>query len=271
MGFLAKATTIAGKGTVLVADPDTAPPANYETLDPTKDLSTTAPGWTALGHTSRDNNVSMAKDGGDASTAGSWWTEDLRSDRAATSWSMTVNSIQVDGTTMGLAFGGGTLDTASGSYDVGDIVPQNKAVFVLIVDKNGGRMALYVPNTSVAIGDAPEFPTDSFFEIQLSFSITASAVTGKKFRWFHPALKVVAPTVTAATPPNATVGQTITITGTGFTDVTDVTIGGVSATSFTVVSPTSITAVMPAGAAGSAPVKVTNGAGTSAGFAYTRG
>lgn len=271
MGFLANATTIPGKGTVLVADPDTAPPADYLTLDPTGDLSVSAPGWVAVGHTSRDNNVSMSKDGGDATARGSWWTEDLRSDRAATTWSMTANSIQVDAVTMGLAFGGGTLNTAQGFYDVGDIVPQKKAVFVLIVDSGGSRMALYVPSTSVAIGDAPEFPTDSFFEIQLAFAIQSSAATGKKFRWYHPALKMVAPAITDATPPTATTGSTLTITGTGFTGTTQVTIGGTPATSFAVVSDTEITAIMPAGAAGSSPIKVTNGVGTSNSFAYSRG
>ena len=63
MGFNANATTIPGKGTVLVAPPDTAAPTDYETLDPT---GTLPGGWEALGHTSRDNNVSLSKSGGDA-------------------------------------------------------------------------------------------------------------------------------------------------------------------------------------------------------------
>lgn len=194
MGFNSNATTIPGKGTVLVADPDTAPPADYLTLDPTAtDVATGevtgAAGWEALGHTSRDNNVALAKDGGDVTSSGSWWDEVLRSVRAATNWTVTINSIQIDATTLGLAFGGGTLDTVAGSYDVGDIVPQNKALFILIVDNGGNRLGLYIPNTSVSIGDAPEFAIDAFFEIQLNAAIQNSATTGKKFRWYHPALK----------------------------------------------------------------------------------
>lgn len=191
MGFNSAATVIPGKGTVLVADPDTAAPTNYETLDPTAKPIVGADGWETLGHTSRENNVSLSKDGGDVTSLGSWWEEVLRSNRAATNWTATVNSIQVDATTLGLAFGGGTLDTVAGSYDVGDIVPQNKALFILIVDGGGNRLGLYIPNTSVSIGDAPEFALDAFFEIQLSAAIQNSATTGKKFRWYHPSLKAV--------------------------------------------------------------------------------
>jgi hypothetical protein len=194
MAFNAAATTIPGKGTVLVAAPDTAPPTDFLTLDPTSGGAAGpivgATGWSSFGHTSRDNNVTLSKDGGDVTSVGSWWDEVIRSTRAATNWTATINSIQIDAQTLGLAFGGGTLDTVKGSYAVGDIVPQNKALFILVVDNTGQRLGLYIPNTSVSIGDAPEFSIDAFFEIQISAAIANSATTGKKFTWFHPALKV---------------------------------------------------------------------------------
>jgi hypothetical protein len=274
MGFNKGATIIPGKGTVLVAAPDTAIPSNWATIDPTSPAQLAASGgWDALGHTSRENNVGLSKDGGDATPVGSWWDENLDTQRTGTNWTVTVNSIQVDSTTLGLAFGGGTLDTVVGSYDVGDIVAQDKALLI-IVQGATSRMALYIPNTSVSIGDAPEFPTDAFFEIQLSAAIKNSISTGKKFRWLHPALKAPAtgaPTVTAASPASAAVDTNITITGTNFVDVSRVTIGGTNAKMFVVNSPTSILATMPAGTAGSAPIVVTTVVGATAGFAYTRG
>lgn len=274
MPFNKAATIIPGKGTVLYANPDTAVPSNWATIDPTNTAQMAASGgWTALGHTSRENNVTMSKDGGDPTTLGSWWDASLDTQREDTSWSVTLNSLQVDAQTMGLAFGGGVLDTVGGTYDVGDITPVNVALLILIQSANT-RMALYIPNTNMQIGDAPEFPTDNFFEIQLSAAIQNSSATGKKFRWLHPALKasaVGAPTVTAATPASATATTNITITGTNFVDVTNVTIGGTAATMFKVLSATSILATMPAGTAGSAPIVVTTLTGSSAGFAYTRG
>ncbi|MBI5770412.1 MAG: immunoglobulin domain-containing protein [Verrucomicrobia bacterium] len=58
-------------------------------------------------------------------------------------------------------------------------------------------------------------------------------------------------TIASVTPAFARPGDTVTITGTNFTDVTAVRFGGVSGISatFTVVSPTSITATVPANAA----------------------
>jgi hypothetical protein len=274
MAFNKGAAIIPGKGTVLVAAPDTAPPSNWATIDPTSSAQMAASGgWDALGHTSRENNVALSKDGGEATPVGSWWDENLDTQRTGTNWNVTVNSIQIDSTTLGLAFGGGVLDTTAGSYDVGDIVAQDKALFIIIQGLTT-RMGLYIPNTSVSIGDAPEFPTDAFFEIQLSAAIKNSTSTGKKFRWYHPALKnpaTGAPTVSAVSPASAVANANITITGTNFVDVTRVTVGGTNVQMFVVTSPTSILATMPAGTAGSAPVQVTTVVGASNAFAYTRG
>ncbi len=80
-----------------------------------------------------------------------------------------------------------------------------------------------------------------------------------------PAVKAqYCPTVTSFSPRRAQVGQTVTINGSGFTDVVGVAFNGTAATSFTVVSPTKITAVVPAGATtGSVTVEKARGTGTS--------
>ncbi|MFF4278918.1 IPT/TIG domain-containing protein [Streptomyces kronopolitis] len=63
-------------------------------------------------------------------------------------------------------------------------------------------------------------------------------------------------------------GNTISIFGSNFTGATNVTFGGVPATSFVVVSPQEIQAVAPGGT-GSAPVQVTTPGGTTPGLPYT--
>jgi hypothetical protein len=72
---------------------------------------------------------------------------------------------------------------------------------------------------------------------------------------------IVSPTITDITPNRGEFRTTVTITGTGFTGVTEVTFNGVSAT-FTVVSDTEITAKVPSGA-GTGPITVTNASGTA--------
>jgi len=58
-------------------------------------------------------------------------------------------------------------------------------------------------------------------------------------------------------------GSPVTITGTGFTEITAVTFGGVPAASFSVRSATSIRAVVPAGLPGTVDLQVVNPAGVS--------
>ncbi|WP_156516411.1 beta strand repeat-containing protein [Nocardia arizonensis] len=79
------------------------------------------------------------------------------------------------------------------------------------------------------------------------------------------------PTLTALTPNQGPItgGNTVTLTGTGFTRVTTVSFGGILASSFTVVSDTQVTAIAPAGGLGSVGVTVTSPGGTSNGILYS--
>lgn len=89
----------------------------------------------------------------------------------------------------------------------------------------------------------------------------------------NPIAGATVPVITSVTPSGAGAAAAIAIQGsnfTGTTGATHVTIGGVNATSYTVISDSLVIAVMPAGSAGSAPVIVTNVAGASASFPYTR-
>ncbi|WP_324199149.1 IPT/TIG domain-containing protein [Nocardia amamiensis] len=82
---------------------------------------------------------------------------------------------------------------------------------------------------------------------------------------------VAAPTLTSVVPNSGPVagGNTVTLTGTGFTGASAVKFGATPAASFTVISGTQITAVVPAGTAGQATVTVTTAGGTSNGVVYT--
>ncbi|MBK6725360.1 MAG: VCBS repeat-containing protein [Acidobacteria bacterium] len=75
-----------------------------------------------------------------------------------------------------------------------------------------------------------------------------------------------APTVTSVNPTSGSVigGNSVTITGTGFTGVTGVTFGGAACTSVNFVSDTEINCTAPAHAAGAVSVLVTTPGGTNA-------
>jgi hypothetical protein len=78
----------------------------------------------------------------------------------------------------------------------------------------------------------------------------------------------LAPTITSFAPTSAATGAVITITGTNFTDATNVSFGGQLASSFTVVSPTTITAIVGLGASGVVSVTVPGGTASVSGFTY---
>lgn len=87
----------------------------------------------------------------------------------------------------------------------------------------------------------------------------------------NPLAVAAVPAIDSATPTGQTAGKAVLIKGDGFTGATAVTFGGTAATSYTVDSDGELTAVLPAGAAGSAPIVVTNATGASAALPYTRG
>jgi hypothetical protein len=72
----------------------------------------------------------------------------------------------------------------------------------------------------------------------------------------------VTPTLQTFKPPSGPVGTAVTITGTGLTQTTAVTFGGVKATSFKVNADTQVTATVPSGAK-SGKISVTTNGGTA--------
>jgi len=76
------------------------------------------------------------------------------------------------------------------------------------------------------------------------------------------------PHITSFSPAEETEGGTVTITGTGFVDITEVRFGDDTAKSFTVVSPTTITAVVNKGATGEVSVKGSKGRAKAPGFTF---
>jgi alpha-tubulin suppressor-like RCC1 family protein len=83
--------------------------------------------------------------------------------------------------------------------------------------------------------------------------------------YFRPTTNPVAPSITGLTPATGrtTGGNTVMISGNGFSNSTAVTFGTIPATSFTIDSPTQITAIAPPAVAGEVTVAVTSLGGSS--------
>jgi uncharacterized repeat protein (TIGR03803 family) len=115
-------------------------------------------------------------------------------------------------------------------------------------------------------GVSATFTVDSEYELTATVPSTAttgpvSVVTPTGTLIALSSFKVT-PTVGSFTPTSGDVGTTVTITGTGLTGATKVTIGGKSA-AFTVNSSTQITATVPTGAVTGKEISVTTAGGTA--------
>ena len=83
-----------------------------------------------------------------------------------------------------------------------------------------------------------------------------------------PGFTYLSPIINSFYPAIASVGTTVTITGTGFTGTTSVSFGGVAASSFTVVSSSVITAVVGTGVSGNVSVSNSWGTASLSGFTF---
>ncbi len=166
---------IPARGLVYKGDVDATPPAASALSTLSDTVVPTGPGnWACLGHTSRDNLPAYNKDGGDITTTGSWFIDAIDSTQDPITWSLTINALQSDPTTLGLAFPGGVLSATNGTYDIGTVSQAPCSLLVLLI---GGtkRRAFYHPNTLTSLGDAPEIAVDAYFELQLQASLLSSA------------------------------------------------------------------------------------------------
>jgi hypothetical protein len=266
---------IPGHGTVFHAPKDTACPAN-----PLSAFTLTgAPpaGWTNVGHTSKANTVAFSKEGGEPEKLDTFLADGVRTVYSSLNWGVTVPALQFDEDVLDLAFNG-DFDPATGGYIVpGSVVPVEAALFVYFKDTTGA-LGFWIPNTVVTLGEAPGTDPAAFTELPLNVSIQ-SADTGVipevngvpgLFEIFKTGLSQSVPIISTVLPSGAAAGELVTITGSGFTGATSVTVGGTEVADFPVINDGYIVASLPAGAAGSAPVIVTNAQGASTAKAYTR-
>ncbi|WP_243063186.1 IPT/TIG domain-containing protein [Humibacter sp. RRB41] len=271
-------TIVPGHGTFFTADIGATFPENPLTAFT---LTGTPPtGWVNVGHTSKDNTAAFTRDGGDKNSLDSWLQDGVVVTYDAVTWSLQVNSLQLDQTNLDLAFDGET-DTDGGYIVPASSTGIDKQAFLLGTDGTGS-LGFWMPNTNVTLGDDPSIDPTKFFELPLGVSILSAdpevlAVSDGRaaiMKIFKTGNVPAIPVITSATPTAATAGSMLEIVGTGFTGTvptTGVKIGGSNATSFIVIDDSHIVAIVPAGSAGSAPIVVTNAAGASASFPYTRG
>lgn len=177
------------------------------------------------------------------------------------------------------AFYGATVDTDDGGILIIPSATGGRKVWVFDEVDGDDYIRTVVPDGEITeIGDQVVANGEPIgYEMTLtgypSSTIADDDDNPASAKKFYSALATTASvaTISSVLPSAAAATEMVTITGGGFTGVTDVKFGSTSATDFVVVSTGVIVASMPAGSAGAANVTVVNGAGASSAFDYTRG
>lgn len=166
------AVYIPGTGHLYIAPAETARPLN---------LTAPATPWEELGHTSRDDGLTITRDGGDSEVIGTWQNPSLRERRDPTSFALTAVLQQVDNTTLGLYFGGGD-DTVAGEYGISVAGgTTSKALYVRIVDGTN-EVSVYIPKVSISSEDDIEMDVEGF--VSLPIRATVLGVSGQNLMTF---------------------------------------------------------------------------------------
>lgn len=166
------AVYIPGTGKVYTAPSGTAKPA---------DLKAPASPWSELGHTSREDGLTITRDGGDSEVIGTWQNPSLRERRDPTSFAIVMFLQQIDNASLQMYFGGG--DTSEdGEFGVATVGETTElAAYIRIIDGTN-EIGLHVPKVSIAADDDIELDVEGFMSMPVR--MTVLGITGDNLMTF---------------------------------------------------------------------------------------
>lgn len=166
------AVYIPGTGRVYVAPGETVRPV---------DLTAPTTPWEELGHTSREDGMTITRDGGDSEVIGTWQNPSLRERRDPTTFAITMFLQQIDNNALAMYFGGGD-ESVEGEFGVNVVGgTTERALYVRIID-GANEVGLYVPKVSIAAEDDVEVDVEGF--LSLPIRCTVLGVTGENLMTF---------------------------------------------------------------------------------------
>ncbi len=173
------AVMVPGKGYYYIAPPGTPVPT---------DIAAPAAPWVNVGHTSRDEPLTISREGGDRETLGSWQNEALRERIEPTTYQLAFRLLQYDELAHRLYYGGGSIG-ASGRFEVPKTpVPQEHALFVVIVD-GANSWDRHFPKASVLGSDDEEHDVEQLSGMPVAATILGDSELAYLFTVDGPALE----------------------------------------------------------------------------------
>lgn len=146
MAIKDNATLVVKTGRFYVAEPGTAAPS---------DLSAVPETWEEMGHTSLEDILSWATEGGDTTTLGSLQSPSLRTSTSSRTESFTTTLLQWDEGTLPFYFGSNMQLIPGSEIFMGVMsnpTPVKKAMLIVFEDGQN-KFAVYAPSAEIGRGD----------------------------------------------------------------------------------------------------------------------
>lgn len=165
----------AGRGICFISEAESAEPFEVASINPA-DPSTWPTGWVTPGLTSKDNKLSLSKDGGETETYDAWEMDAVDFDTSPATTGFTIKTLEQNKETWNLLHAGGSYIEALKAYGYTDTQAVTKSVQIVFCggSKRGG---IYWNQVSLTEGDAMEVG-DGLIEQTLAGTVIAPK-TGK--------------------------------------------------------------------------------------------
>ena len=192
MAYINDAALIVANADFYLAPVGTAAPS---------DLDAVPEDWKVLGHTSPEDILSWASEGGEATTIGSLQNPSLRTVYSARTETFSTTLLQWDEVSLKLYFGSNMEEIAGNALFKG--VPSRpaatKSALLVIVKDGDNRFGIYVPSAEILRGDDVAFDDTENFA-GLPISVTPINYNGNSWAY------AVTPLAGAVTPPDEGAG-----------------------------------------------------------------
>ncbi|MFW0183770.1 hypothetical protein ACN082_09765 [Rothia sp. CCM 9417] len=159
-----------GRGIIFISNDPSAEPFDPKSINPA-DAATYPSGWTTPGLTSKDNKLSLEKEGGETESYHAWELDAVDSEMASAAESFTIKTLEQNKSVWELLHAGGDWDDELKAYQYTDTHTVVRSVQVVFVagNKRGG---VYWNQVAMSEGDPMELG-DGLVEQSLRGSILA--------------------------------------------------------------------------------------------------
>lgn len=172
-------------GRVLIGAVGTAQPTQAQ-VDAFVTSDTEITGFSLIGYTSSDTLPTFDVDGGDTTAYSTWEADSVKTATEAITDTVVVNVSTIDGVTLPLFYGGGTV--VDGAFTLPDSpTAQSRALLVIFIDPDV-NVGFYAYKAQAIRNDAIGMGTDQLTELPIGFTLVKDG-TNPKGVWISPAIE----------------------------------------------------------------------------------